>query len=108
MAQWIHAEYRDFYDRPRAMLCTGREGTFYFLCPFDEARNDYADHYQVYRVPASPEGEVCASWFGLETRALEQLPDIPVSSFPFDVASRKFLAYDSIKPLLSGRSTTLS
>ena len=101
MTQWTLAEYRDFYDRPRAMVCTGREGTFYFLCPFDEATDEYAGHYEVYRLPALAESEVCASWFGLETRALVRLSDIPVQSFPFDSPNRRFLHYDSIAPALS-------
>ncbi len=99
--QWIHAEYRDFYDRPRAMVCTGGEGTFYFWCPFNDVADEYAEHYQVYRLPKLTESQVCASWFGLETRALERLADIPVPSFPFDSPNRRFLDYDSIAPLLS-------
>ena len=102
MTQWIYAEYRDFYDRPRAILCTGREGTFYFLCPFDETADDYAEHYEVYRLPTMPCGEVCASWFGLETRAVARLPNLPVGLFPFDSPNRQFLDYDPIQPLLSG------
>ncbi len=33
-------------------------------------------------------------------RALERLPDIPVWGFPFDVAAREFLPYDSIASML--------
>jgi hypothetical protein len=46
------------------------------------------------------EGEACLSWFGLETRALQRLPDLPVRDFPFDVAGRRFLPYDSIAAML--------
>lgn len=100
VAKWIHAEYRDFHDRPRAMLCVGHEGTFYFLCPFDDDKDDFADHYKAFRLPPLSEGQVCESWFGLETRAVECLEDIPVSSFPFDVESRAFLDYEPIRHLL--------
>ncbi len=49
------------------------------------------------------EGDACLSWFGLGTRALEQLPDVPVSSFPFDTANRAFLPFDAIAALLGER-----
>jgi hypothetical protein len=56
----------------------------------------------VYRIPELRESELCASWFGLETRALARLPDIPVNEFPFDAATHRFLDYDPIAPLLGG------
>lgn len=100
MTDWLHAEYRDFHEFPRAMLCTGRHAAYYFLCRFDAARDAYDDVYEAYRLRPMGEGEVCQSWFGLETRAVERLPDIPVRDFPFDAASREFLPYDPIAPLL--------
>lgn len=76
MAQWLHAER------------------------LDPVTGEYSDKYEVYRLPAIRESETCGSWFGLETRALERLPDLPVRSFPFDVSRRVFLEYDSIASLL--------
>lgn len=102
MTHWLHAEYRDFHGLPRAMICTSHRGTFLFLSRFDQTRDRYTDHYEVHRLPRLSESEVCASWFGLETRAIERLPDLPVHAFPFDVKRRKFLEYDRIAPLLSG------
>ena len=96
MKRWLHAEYRDFAASPRAMLCTSAQGTYYFLSRFDVSRGTYSDDYEVYRLPPTGEGDACLSWFGLETRALERLPDIPVRAFPFDVTARRFLPYDSI------------
>lgn len=96
VTEWLHAEYRDFDGVPRAMLCTSARGTFYFLSRLDTNRGDYSDAYEVYRIHPPGESEVCQSWFGLETRALERLPDIAVRSFPFDLAARVFLPYDSI------------
>lgn len=100
MPEWLHAEYRDLDGVPRAMLCTSARGCYFFLSRFDAARVAYSDAYEVYRMPPPGEGEPCLSWFGLEARAQERLPDIPVSSFPFDVATRRFLAYDAIAPVL--------
>lgn len=100
MAQWFHAEYRDFHDFPRMMVCTGTPGTFLFNSRLDPATGEYSDNYEVYRLPAMRGSETCASWFGLETRALERLADLPVRSFPFDVSRRVFLEHDSIASLL--------
>lgn len=100
MTDWLEAEYRDFDGVPRAMLCTGRRGTYYFLSRLDGARDTWSDVYEVYRIRPMGEGEVCLSWFGLETRALQRLPDIPVRSFPFDVTARSFLPYDPIIAML--------
>lgn len=102
MAAWLHAEYRDFYDMPRAMVCRNETGTYYFLSSFDPENDAYSSHYEVYRIPEMQESELCSSWFGLETRALERLPDIPVRDFPFDAAAKTFLDYGPIEPLLKG------
>lgn len=103
MTDWLHAEYRDFDVVPRAMLCTSAQGTYYFVCRFDAGRGAWSDSYEAYRIRPMGEGEACLSWFGLETRALERLADVPVSRFPFDSATRAFLPYDTIAPLLGER-----
>jgi hypothetical protein len=100
VTHWVHAEYRDFHEFPRAIVCTCGAGTYFFLSRVDAASGEYADHYEVYRLPALSDSEVCASWFGLETRALRRLPDLPVRAFPFDVRRREFLEFDSIAELL--------
>ena len=56
----------------------------------------------MYRMPSLSDGELAGSWEGLELRALERLSDLPVGVFPFDIARRAFLDYDSILPLLVG------
>ena len=101
MTDWLHAEYRDFDGYPRMMLCSNAVATFFFVSRFDRAMDCYVDYYEVYRIGRIAEGEVCASWFGLETRAVERLPNLAVRHFPFDVERRKFLPYDSIASLLT-------
>jgi hypothetical protein len=105
VTDWIHAEYRDYDDIPRMMVCTNARGTYFFRSRFDHAKHAYADYYEVYRIRPLSDSEACASWFGLETRALERLPDIPVSNFPFDRATKKFLPYDPIAPLLMAQAS---
>jgi hypothetical protein len=104
MAHWLHAEYRDFAGAPRMMLCTCALGTFLFESRFDTDAGEYLPYYAVYRLPPVSSSETCASWFGLETRAVERLADLPVSDFPFDPARREFLPYDSIEWLLRGHA----
>lgn len=103
VTDWLHAEYRDFDDVPRAMLCTSTSGCYFFLSRFDATRGEYSNAYEVYRILPPAESETCQSWFGLETRAQERLPDIPVRSFPFDGVALRFLPYDSIAPMLGER-----
>ncbi len=101
MTDWLHAEYRDFDVVPRAMLCTSARGTYYFVSPIRRrARRATPTRTRSFRIRPMGEGEACLSWFGLETRALERLPDIRVREFPFDVAARAFLPYDSIASML--------
>ena len=95
--RWLEAEYRDFNGVPRTMLCSGAAGTFLFCSRFDPAQDRYRDYYEVYRLPALSAGEPCASWFGLETRAIEHLDDLPVTDFPFDAERRVFLPYDPLE-----------
>jgi hypothetical protein len=104
VVDWLQAEYREFHDYPRMMVCTNPRGTYFFWSRFDETKKTYANHYEVYRIKPFSESEPCASWFGIESRAVERLPDIPVRDFPFDVRNRKFLPYDSIVPVLTAES----
>jgi hypothetical protein len=100
VTQWLYAEYRDYEGVPRSMVCTSARGTFLFRSPLDAATGQYLGHYEVYRLPALRESELCMSWFGLETRAIGRLPDLPIDAFPFDRERRSFLPYDAIESLL--------
>jgi hypothetical protein len=100
MAQWLSAQYRDFYDLPRMIVARSDLGTFLFYSRFEGAADEYGGCYELYRMPSLSANELAASWEGLELRALERLSDLPVGDFPFDVARRAFLDYDSILPRL--------
>ena len=78
-------------------------GTFLFYSRFEETADEYAGCYEVYRIPSLSGEELAGSWEGLELRAVERLSDLPVGDFPFDVARRAFMDYDSILPRLVGR-----
>jgi len=85
MDAWTNIHYREFYDCPRMIVATGPGGTFLFWSRFDDARDEYATHYEVWRMPALAAHDLAGSWIGLEKRALERLPDIAVSQLPFKV-----------------------
>jgi hypothetical protein len=51
MSSWSNIHYREFWDFPRMVIATSAEGTFLFWSRFDEALDDYVDHYEVWRMP---------------------------------------------------------
>lgn len=85
---WRVLDYREFYDVPRAILAANDEAVFLFHSPFDEARDEYVDRYDVYRLPESVVSALKGSWVGLEEHAIEKLPSIPVDALPFKFERR--------------------
>jgi hypothetical protein len=81
-------------------MVVGRDetSTYLFYSPFDQRLDDYVDAYQVYRMPDLKPEDLEGSWVGLEDRAIERLPDIPIGSLPFDVTSRTLQDCDSLFP----------
>jgi hypothetical protein len=100
MAQWDFAEYRDFYDVPRIILARCDLGTFLFNSRFDDIEDKYSDYYEVYQLSPVSAKDVSGSWVGIESCTMKHLGQIGIGDFPFDVAGRKFLDYDSLWPLL--------
>jgi hypothetical protein len=86
--RWHVIDCREFYDVPRMIVAANEEGTFLFYSRFDEVIDDYASHYEVYRMPELDREVLAASWEGLERRALERRPNMPVSALPFTVKRR--------------------
>jgi hypothetical protein len=70
-------------------------GTYLFYSPFDEQLDDYVAAYYVCHMPDLSAEDLKGSWVGLELKAIERLPDIPIRSLPFDVTSRTL--QDSIR-----------
>jgi hypothetical protein len=106
MAEWLSAEYRDFYDVPRMIVARCDLGTFLFFSRFDDVADDYSDNYELYLMPTLSAADLAGSWVGLEARALKRLPDLGIRQFPFDVARREFLEYDSLNSLLQRESSS--
>ena len=85
---WRVIDYRDFYDVPRMIVASNEEGVFLFYSRFDEKRDDYLEHYEVYRMPELKSEVLAGSWDGLERRALERGPDVALNDLPFTVKRR--------------------
>lgn len=94
MSCWTDIHYREFWDLPRMVVATGPDGTFLFWSRFDEELDEYIDHYEVWRMPPLSESDLSGSWVGLERKALERMPDIPLRGLPFTITSTNARSHD--------------
>jgi hypothetical protein len=94
MSDWIDIHYREYWDLPRMVIATGPGGTFLFWSRFDEELDEYIDHYEVWRMPPLSESDLSGSWVGLEGKALERMPDVPLRELPFIITSPNAQSHD--------------
>ena len=94
MAKWSFQAYRDFWDLPRMVVATNETGTYLFHSRFDDALDEYIDHYEVYELPSLTAAELQGSWVDLLGRALKRLADIPLQELPFDETRRKLRDFE--------------
>jgi hypothetical protein len=88
---WLSLQYRDFYDVPRVVAVEYHGHVYLFDAPFDDEIDDYADHYTIYRLPASAVARLDApSWEGLPSLG-EEIGRIPVPEVEFDETKRQRL-----------------
>ena len=85
MTRWRVIEYRSVYDVPRMIVASCEEGLFLFQSPFSDEKDDYAPHYEVYRLPMVDAALIPKSWEHLEQLAVERRTDIPLNNLPFTV-----------------------
>jgi hypothetical protein len=72
----------------------------YFLASlFDEAKDEYRDHYDIYEMPELSEAEKRDSWKGIELKAKQYLGRVSVSSIRFDATKRKQIDLQFLKNL---------
>ena len=83
-------EYRDFWDFPRIFLTEYKERFYLFDCPFDDATEDFAEHYSVYHLTLDAFSEMrrARSWKALPEER-ELIGTIPVAEVQFD-STRRF------------------
>jgi hypothetical protein len=94
MPKWSFQTYRVFWDVPRMVIATNEIGTYLFYSYFDDALDDYIDHYEVYELPPLSREDLRYSWEDLPKRSLRRLADIPVGALPLDRTRRKLLDFD--------------
>ena len=76
--------YRDFWDVPRNFIFRIGSNSYYFLCRFDEDKDDYNDTYDVFLIPNIPDKELKNSWERLEDKALKHLGYVLVKEVGFN------------------------
>jgi hypothetical protein len=97
MPDWLPITYKGFHDIPRTFLCRKDGKLLLFDCLFDEARDDYPEHYQVYLLPEIPADELEGSWEGLPGKALRAYGTMPVRLARFDKSLRKEVDFTPIE-----------
>lgn len=96
--QWQFMAYREFYDVPRMVVAKSTSGTFLFYSRFDEDLDDYIDRYEVYLLPELGDDDLVGTWAGLEHRAIQRLPDVPLRELPFSITRQDFRDFDTEHP----------
>ena len=96
---WLPITYRDFYDVPRLVVVEWRADLYLLDSPFDEALDDYADIFPVYRLPPDARGAVAEdSWAALPPLG-EVVGQISVGDVRFDSTRRKAMSDELFQAL---------
>jgi hypothetical protein len=97
-SSWCPIRYRDFHDVPR-MVVFECGGDLYLLdSAFDDAKDDYADSYEVYRLGAAAGERLAASddWRALANVGV-RLGSVPVRDVAFDETRRRTVDASCLK-----------
>lgn len=101
----VHAVW-EYYDRPRAGLADLNGNPHYFTNAFDEAADDYADHFELY--PADPEFMIYAMRSTAIFRVWEDKFHSDLAGIDSHPGHGKIDAeYDELKAWLSSRVAQL-
>ena len=89
---WLPIRYRDFYDVPRAIVVEYREVIYFLSCTFDDAIDDYPDHFTVYLLPEGAKDwiEDLSDWSELPEKGV-RVGTVRVVDTHFDDTKRKFI-----------------
>jgi len=82
--------YRDFWDFPRTFIVKWRKRLVMFDCPFDDAAEDYGDHFAVYVLPMTLAGHLSrptSSWVGASGMG-EYIGEAAIKDVDFDRTRR--------------------
>ena len=84
----IPIKYREFYDIPRMFIVSYHGYIYLFDCPFNEAKDDYPSHYDVYLMPALTDKDLEGPWVNLTSRADPKIAEVPIKEVKFDETLR--------------------
>ena len=95
MAEMIPFSYGGFWDVPRWIHLCYQGRSLLLLCPFDEAIDDYPEHYTVCEVPADVErGSELKWWYEGQSEGREDfiaIGTVEVKGVRFDSTLRQML-----------------
>jgi len=87
--------YRNFYDVPRVFILDWQGGSYFFDCRFDDAIDDYAHSYLVFRIGTIIDVAMLpADWNDLRVQ-FDRSATIPVNRVKFD-STRRAAIDDSV------------
>lgn len=97
---WLHFEYRDFYDVPRAIVVESQGTLFLLDCSFDMTIDEYPDIYSVYSLPIQIRDRLKEmDWTGLHEIGT-YITSVPVIKVKLDPTRRRAIAaelFDGIR-----------
>jgi len=88
MNNMIPIKYREFYDIPRMFVVFYHGNIYLFDCPFNEAKDDYQSHYDVYLMPGMTDKDLERPWLILTSRADSKVAEVPIKEVKFDETLR--------------------
>ena len=84
-------KYINFWDVPRLIILKYRDKLFLLGSYFDDALDEYDDHYTIESIPFYVEQGIMESWSVLEKIERHPVGKILVKDVVFDETRRKFL-----------------
>ena|SRR5712692_4826587 len=106
MATWAPIQYREFWDVPRIFIVPFRQRWFLFDCRFNEATEDFPNHYQVYLLHHLEPGELTGSWDDLHRKAVQFIATVPIEQVHFDASKRREVDVGVLEELTSQAGIT--
>lgn len=97
----VDITFREFYDVPRMFVVANDQVLFLFDGRFDDAIDDYPDHYEVFALPLTNVRDLPPSWLGLPDLATAKLGRVLVTEVEFDSTRRKSINVAIVRDLAS-------
>ncbi len=83
MSEYADIYNTDYSDFPRVFVVTYERWTFLFDAGYEEATDEYAEAFHVFRLPQMSLIQARREWSGLRKRVLKDLGCVPTASLHF-------------------------